>query len=83
MAQSGARPVPARRKLNVDMSSKTKLVQSFAGFNSSTVPEEHILLARRCIGAISARSARYEYVPFHMILQWNQVSPSLPPSLPH
>ena len=72
------RPVPARRKMNVDMSSKTKLVQSFVGFNSSTVSDDHMQLARDCIKAVQPRSARYEHVPFHMIVQWNQVIPPLP-----
>lgn len=74
MAQGGARPVPARRRMpDVDMSSKNELVQSFVGFNSSTVTEEHMRLARKCIDSISTRGARYERISFHMILQWNQV----------
>lgn len=72
------RPVPARRRnMNMDMSSKNKLIQSFVGFNSSTVSEEHMRLARECIKAIPPRNARYEHVPFHMIVQWNEVN--LPP----
>ena len=57
----------------MDLSTKTELVRSFAGFNSTTVSEGHVRLARRCLEAIQPRSARYEHVPFHMILQWNQV----------
>ena len=73
------RPVPARRRLNanVDTSSKTKLVQSFYGFIYSAVTEKNVELARQCLAAIPTRSARYEHVPFHMILQWNEVRFSL------
>ena len=73
MAEAKSRPVPARRKMNVDTSTKTRLVQSFVGFNSSSVSEEQVELARQCIDVIKPRSARYEYIPFHMILLWNQV----------
>ena len=73
MAQGG-RPVPARRKMNVDLSSKTRLVQSFAVVTSAATAEEQVELARQCIVAVQPRSARYELVHFHMILQWNQVS---------
>lgn len=77
MALVGGRPVPVRRKdlPRVDTSTKTDLVKSFVGFNTPTVTDEHIQLARRCIDSIGLgqRSARYEYIPFHMILQWNQV----------
>ena len=73
MAEAKSRPVPARRKMNVDTSTKTRLVQSFVGFNSSSVSEEQVELARQCIDVIKPRSARYEYIPFHMILHWNRV----------
>jgi hypothetical protein len=72
MAEAKSRPVPARRKMNVDTSTKTRLVQSFVGFNSSSVSEEQVELARQCIDVIKPRSARYEYIPFHMILHWNR-----------
>lgn len=76
MTQVGGRPVPARRR---DLQSqqytmvKMELVNSFVGFNAATVSETHMKLARKCIKEIPSRHARFEYVPFHMIIQWNQV----------
>ena len=47
MAQPEVRPVPSRRKTNVDMSTKTRLVESFAGFVKVVTPERQEL-AREC-----------------------------------
>ena len=52
---------------------KKELIDSFAGFSTTTVSERNIHLARECIARISARSARYEIVPFTSIIQWNEV----------
>ena len=76
MAQVEARPVPAKRRnlvKRVDTSSKADLVQSFVGFNHATVTEGHVQLARQCIKLIPLRDARYDHVPFSMIIQWNEV----------
>ena len=66
-------PVPTRRTLVVDLSTKTSLVQSFERLTSSSTTVTQMRLARQCIAAIGHRSTRYEHVPFHMILQWNKV----------
>ena len=71
-----ARPVPRKRKdvlRTCSSTAKAELVNSFAGFNATTVSEKHMQLAKKCIEEIPYRSARFEHVPFHMILQWNQV----------
>lgn len=76
MAQTEARPVPAKRTdlvKKVDTSLKTQLVQSFVGFNYATVTDHHMQLARTCIEQIKLRDARYDYVPFTMVIQWNEV----------
>ena len=52
---------------------KMDLVNSFAGFSATTVSESQMHVARECIAKLPARSARYEMVPYHMMLQWNQV----------
>ena len=70
------RPVPPKRRdlmTESGVSAKMDLVDSFAGFSATTVSERHMQLARDCIAKLPARSARYELVPFHMMLQWNQV----------
>lgn len=74
MAQGGSRPVPVRRSTDgVDMSSKRELIQSFSvGSKTSSVSDHQIRLARKCISAILVRGIRYELIPFHMVLQWNQ-----------
>lgn len=76
MAQPKARPVPAKRRdvlRTCSSTAKLELVNSFAGFNATTVSDKHMQLAKKCIDEIQYRSARFEYVPFHMILHWNQV----------
>lgn len=69
-------PLPPKRTkfiTVVDNEWKTRLTESFEGFNSSQVSRDHIKKAEECIDNGGTRDERYRLVPFERILNDNKV----------
>lgn len=50
---------------------KKQLLESFVGFSSGVVEQRHVELAKACI---AAGENLYTVIPFHKLLEQNQVS---------
>ena len=76
MAAQNAPQPPKRTKFIkvVDNEWKTRLTESFEGFNASQVSQKHLMKANECIDNGGTRDERYRLVPFERILNENQVS---------
>lgn len=65
-------PVPRPRTKSVQLRRhRDKLFESFDGFSSGVVEQRHVELARVCI---NAGENQYMVIPFHKLLEQNQVS---------
>ena len=67
------RPRKPRTLASLHIAQKRQLLDSFDGFNASTVSEDQIKCAREFIQGGAPQALRYEFVPYSQILKQNEV----------